>query len=88
MREKRKENSMFGDKEGKRKEKKREESFFFFFLEKEKNLLFGLEKERCEVIELSDIHPSFVLSLRPIIAYEEDSGDHGNLGNRAEVEEK
>ena len=31
MREKRKENSMFGDKEGKRKEKKREESFFFFF---------------------------------------------------------
>ena len=37
---------------------------------------------------VSDIHPPFVLSLRPmlrpIIANEEDSGDHGNPGNRAE----
>ena len=47
MREKRKENSMFGNKEGKRKEKRRIFFFFFlFFLEKEKNLLFGLQKER------------------------------------------
>ena len=42
----------------------------------------------CGVIEPSDIHPPFVLGLRPmprlIITYEEDSGDHGNLGNRAE----
>ena len=38
------------------------------------------------VIEPSDIHLSFRLGLRPmlrpIIAYEEDSGDHGNSGNR------
>ena len=54
------------------------------------------------VIESSDIYPPFVLGLRPIprpiIAYEEDNGDHGNLGNcvedsyswlaKAEVEEK
>ena len=42
--------------------------------------------EDCGVIEPSDIHPPFVLGLRPmsrpIIAYEEDSGDHGNPGNR------
>ena len=40
------------------------------------------------VIEPSDIHPPFVLSLRPmlrpIIANEEDSGDHGNPGNCVE----
>ena len=42
----------------------------------------------CGARESSDIHPPFVLGLRPmprpIIAYEEDSGDHDNLGNRAE----
>ena len=46
----------------------------------------------CGIIEPSDIHPLFVLGLRPmlrpmlrpIIAYEEDSGDHDNSGNRAE----
>ena len=42
----------------------------------------------CGVIEPSDIHPPFVLGLRPmsklIIAYEEDSGNHGNPGSRAE----
>ena len=36
----------------------------------------------CGVIESNDVHPPFVLGLRPmprpIIAYEEDSGDHGN----------
>ena len=39
----------------------------------------------------SDIHPPFAPFApglrpmsRPIIAYEEDSGDHGNLGSRAE----
>ena len=41
----------------------------------------------CGVIEPSDLHPPFVLGLRPmsrpIIAYEEDSGDHGNSGSRA-----
>ena len=42
----------------------------------------------CGVIEPSDMHPHFVLGLRPmlrpIIAYEEDSGDYGNPGNCAE----
>ena len=45
------------------------------------------QKQHCGVIEPSDIHPPFVLGLRPmprpIIAYEEDSGNHGNPGNRA-----
>ena len=40
------------------------------------------------VIESSDIHLSFRLGLRPmlrpIIAYEEDSGDYGNPGISAE----
>ena len=42
----------------------------------------------CGVIESSDIYPLFVRGLRPIprpiIAYEENNGDHGSLGNRAE----
>ena len=38
----------------------------------------------CGVIKPNDIYPPFVLGLRPIIAYEEDSGDHGNPGSRAE----
>ena len=46
------------------------------------------QNESCGVIESSDTHPPFVLGLRPmprpIIAYEEDNGDHGNPGNRAE----
>ena len=40
----------------------------------------------CGVIESSDIHPPFVLGLRPmsklIITYEEDSGNRGNLRSR------
>ena len=40
------------------------------------------------VIKPSDLHLSFALGLRPmprpIITYEEDSGDHGNLGSRAD----
>ena len=42
----------------------------------------------CGVIESNDTHPPFVLGLRPIskptIAYEEDSGGHGNPRNHAE----
>ena len=42
----------------------------------------------CGVIKPNDLHPPFVLSLRPmprpIITYEEDGGDHGNPGSRAE----
>ena len=41
----------------------------------------------CGVIKPSDLHPPFVLGLRPmpkpIIAYEEGSGDHDNLGSHA-----
>ena len=40
------------------------------------------------IIEPSDIHPPFVLGLRPmsklIITYEEDSGNHGNPRSRVE----
>ena len=40
------------------------------------------------VLKPNDLHPPFVLGLRPmarpIIAYEESSGDHGNPGSRAE----
>ena len=36
------------------------------------------------VIKPNDIYPPFVLGLRPIIAYEKDSGDHGNPRSRAE----
>ena len=42
----------------------------------------------CGVIEPSDIHPPFVLGLRPmsklIITYEEDSGNRGNPRSRVE----
>ena len=42
----------------------------------------------CGVIKPNDLHPPFVLGLSPmptpIIAYEEDSGDYNNSGNRAE----
>ena len=47
-----------------------------------------LLNNNCGVIESSDIHPPFVLGLkpipRPIVAYEEDSDDHGNLVSHAE----
>ena len=43
---------------------------------------------RCGVIEPNDICPPLVLGLRPmprpIIAYEEDSGDHGNPRSHVE----
>ena len=32
----------------------------------------------------SDIHPSFVLGLRPIITCKKNNGDHDNLENHAE----
>ena len=42
----------------------------------------------CGVIEPKDLHPPFALDLgpmpRPIIAYEEDNGDHGNPRSHAE----
>ena len=38
----------------------------------------------CGVIKPNDIYPPFVLGLRPIITYEEDSGDHGNPRNHVE----
>ena len=42
----------------------------------------------CGVIKPSDIHPPFVLGLRPMprsrIVCEEDSGNHSDLENRAE----
>ena len=42
----------------------------------------------CGVIKPNDLHPPFVLDLRPmprpIITYEEGSGDHGNPGSHAE----
>ena len=42
----------------------------------------------CGVVKPSNPHPPLVLGLRPmprpVIAYEEDRGDHGNPKNRAE----
>ena len=42
----------------------------------------------CGVIEPKDLHPHFALDLgpmpRPIIAYKEDNGDHGNPRSCAE----
>ena len=35
------------------------------------------------VIKPSDLHPPFILDLRPIITNEEGSDDHDNPGNRA-----
>ena len=55
-------------------------SKFFFPPEKSKSKIL---RGYCGVIEPSDIHPPFVLGLRPIVAYEKDSSDHGNLGNHA-----
>ena len=60
-------------------------SKFFFSPEESKSKIL---RGYCGVIESSDIYPLFVRGLRPIprpiIAYEEDNGDHGSLGNRAE----